>query len=55
MEITHTLSEPKWVTYTKPLTGLTATSFGNPPTGIVATTWFVVGSITDTVNEPLYY
>ena len=39
------------VTYTKPLVGLIATPYGEPPTGIVATTVLVAGFITETVFE----
>jgi hypothetical protein len=43
--------EPALVTYTKPLVGLIATPDGPSPTGIVATTVLVLGSITETVFE----
>jgi hypothetical protein len=43
--------EPALVTYTKPLVGLTPTPNGPTPTGIVATTLLVAGSITETIFE----
>jgi hypothetical protein len=43
--------ESPLVTYAKPLVGLTAIGRGNWPTGIVATTVLVAGSITETVPE----
>ena len=39
----------KFVTYMNPLSGLKAMPIGHNPTGMVATTVFVVGSITETV------
>jgi hypothetical protein len=41
--------ERKLATYTKPLDGLIATPDGPSPTGIVATTLLVAGSITERV------
>ena len=44
----------RFVTYIKPLSGLKAMSTGIDPTGMVATTVFVAGSITETVLLPWF-
>ena len=52
--ITETLLLPLFVTYISQLFGLKAILFGFDPTGIVATTVFVVLSITETVPSLLF-